>query len=428
MKKRFNRSLSLILAILVISNLFVVSSSAASDRPIEDGLYYIQSAIGTGMVIDCENGGTANGINVLLWGCNGGYNQRLFVSYHDGFYRMQFVHSKKLLDVDYASKQSGANVSQYMANNGQNQEWKLIPAGNNYYYISARHSGLYLDVSGGEAFNGANLITYEGHSGDNQKFRFVPVSNVSGNGSIKFDQNSFELNVGQTNTVSFTFTGDANSLNYNFTNNNICKYTTGGWNSKKKSGSFSFQGLTAGKTILTVDLYDKRGVLIGTQTADITVKTVPSSGYDRAAALAYAKSHLDGPELCAEYVSNSIRAGGISDAWAKGCTTLDRQLTQFEGVTKTKLNVESNGCIKVSKNSDATITPGDILMVWCGGCLSVDGLPYTHAVLVSEAKDIVKVYAHNRVVNNKAYYGFRSCGYYGHGTRSDIVAYLYHFN
>ena len=133
MKKKFNRGLSLLLAIIAISNLFVTSSMAANDRPIEDGVYFIQSALGNSFVIDCEGASTADQANAIIWGCNGGNNQRLLVSYHDGFYRLQFVHSKKLLDVEYASKQSGANVSQCIANNGQNQDWKLISAGNGYY-------------------------------------------------------------------------------------------------------------------------------------------------------------------------------------------------------------------------------------------------------------------------------------------------------
>lgn len=428
MKKKFNRGLSLLLAVMMISNLFVTSSMATNDKPIEEGLYYIQSAIGNSMVIDCEGAGTADGTNALLWACNGGNNQKFLVNYQNGFYRLQFVHSKKLLDVEYASKQSGANVSQCIANNGQNQDWKLVPAGNGYYYIVARHSGLYLDISGGKAFNGANLITYQGHGGDNQKFKFVPISKVFGGGSIKFDKSTFTLNVGQKSTVSFTFTGSVNSVNYSFTDDSICKCTTGGWDSSKKSGTLTFQGLTAGKTILTVDLYDKQGVLLATQTANITVNAVPTSGYNRAAALAYAKAHWnDGKGLCAEFVSDCLRAGGISNAWAVGCTTLDKKLCKLQGVTKTKLNVESDGSIKVSKNKDANITAGDILILYCPGCLSVDGLPYTHTVLVSEAKDIVKVYAHNNAVGNQPYYGFNCCGYYGHGTRSDIVAYLYHF-
>ena len=430
MKKKLNQGLSLLLVMMMIANLFVTPSLATNNRPIEDGLYYIQSGIGNySMVIDCEGAGTADGDNAILWGCNGGSNQRFLVSYHNGFYRLQFVHSKKLLDVEYASKEPCSNVSQCVSNGQQNQDWKIIPAGKDYYYIIARHSGLYLDVSGGEAYNGANLITYPGNQQANQKFKFVPISKVSGGGSIKFNKTTFALNVGQTNTVSFTFTGGVNSVNYSFTDDSISKCSTGGWDSNTKSGTLTFQGLNPGKTILTVDLYDKQGILLASQTANITVNSVPTSGYNRAAALAYAKTHWDnGKGLCAEYCSNVIKAGGVSGAWAVGCTTLDRQLTKLKGVTKTKLNVESNGCIKVSKNKDANITAGDLIILYCPGCLSVDGLPYTHVVCVSEAKDIVKVYAHNNAVNNQAYYGFNCCGYYGHGTRSDIIAYLYHFN
>lgn len=172
-----------------------------------------------------------------------------------------------------------------------------------------------------------------------------------------------------------------------------------------------------------------------TSTKDVTVTvnrsnqgsvTTTKSGYNAAKALAYAKSHWnDGKGICAEFVSDCLKAGGLS-VWSRGCSGINGlygQLGRTNGVTRTALKVEKNGSIKVSNNKQATITPGDVILIYCP--YETDGAPYIHAVLVSEAKNLVKVYAHNYAQNNATYYGFNFCK--THGSNSNIKAYLYHF-
>lgn len=151
-----------------------------------------------------------------------------------------------------------------------------------------------------------------------------------------------------------------------------------------------------------------------------------ATGYNRDKALAYAKANWNnGKGLCAEFASNVIKAGGFTKAWSTGCTTLDRQITKVPGIAKTKLKVESDGSIKLSKNKAANITPGDLIMVWCP--YETDGCPYVHVVIVGNSSgDRVQVYAHNSAKNNAVYYGFDYCGYC-HFSSKNIVAYLYHF-
>lgn len=178
----------------------------------------------------------------------------------------------------------------------------------------------------------------------------------------------------------------------------------------------------AGGTVTFNLLVDKEVV------KSAVIKVEPTgSGYNREKALEYAKNNWNrnSGQLCAEFVSNCLKSGGFTKAWSTGCTTLDRQLSRAPGVTKTKLIIEGDGSIRLSKNKNANIKPGDVISIWCP--YETDGCPYVHTVLVGNiTNDRVSVYAHNSARNNEIYYSFDYCGYC-HICSSNIAAYLYHF-
>lgn len=86
------------------------------------------------------------------------------------YYTISAKHSGKFLDVSGASGNDGAAVIQWSGNGGDNQKWRLVPAGDGYFSIIARHSGKYLDVSGVSVNDGAGIVQWTGWGGDNQKF------------------------------------------------------------------------------------------------------------------------------------------------------------------------------------------------------------------------------------------------------------------
>ena len=85
------------------------------------------------------------------------------------------IHSGLVLDVASASNKSGANVIQWDRNNGLNQRWKIVSAGDGWYYIISALSGMSLDISGGSGNPGSNVIVYQPHQGANQRFKFIPA-------------------------------------------------------------------------------------------------------------------------------------------------------------------------------------------------------------------------------------------------------------
>lgn len=158
------------------------------------------------------------------------------------------------------------------------------------------------------------------------------------------------------------------------------------------------------------------------------VKVKAAIGYDPKKALEYADSHWnDGKEACAGFVSNCIKAGGISSsvAWSRGCTTLINQLKKSGLGSVHEISLKSNMSIKAS-DYEGKLSPGDIIFYYCGGCS--DGKPYIHSVLFAgtDSDGYARCYSHNNANNaSKRYYYSKKC--YDCGT---VIkkAFVFHFD
>lgn len=155
-----------------------------------------------------------------------------------------------------------------------------------------------------------------------------------------------------------------------------------------------------------------------------------TGSYNASQALQYAEAHwnTDTDQLCAEFVSNCLKAGGVTSAWSKGCTSLIGQLESSGLGTKQKLNVNSNGTITVANNS-GILSPGDVIFVYSTGCTAAaggDGYPYVHVYLYSgaDSSGYANGYAHNNALKGRIYTYF-NCAYCGKQTDA---AYVFHMN
>ena len=131
--------------------------------------------------------------------------------------------------------------------------------------------------------------------------------------------------------------------------------------------------------------------------------------YNAGAALSYAKNHWnDGKGLCAEFVSDCLKAGGLS-SWSTRCSALYRALYKeaVDGGIAKAYTLETNGrnYIRASSNS-GKISNGDILFWYCSKCVSYDGNPYCHVAIVggTDKDGDITVYQHNGAQNNTAAY------------------------
>ena len=73
--------------------------------------------------------------------------------------------SQKCLDIFRAQSNNGAKLIQYRCGEGQNQQFKLVGAGNSYYQLIAQHSGKCVDVYRAYKADGTDVTQYSCQDG-----------------------------------------------------------------------------------------------------------------------------------------------------------------------------------------------------------------------------------------------------------------------
>ena len=150
--------------------------------------------------------------------------------------------------------------------------------------------------------------------------------------------------------------------------------------------------------------------------------------YDPDAAIAYAKAHYnDGKGLCAEFVSDCLKAGGFTAVYNLRARDLGRQLQGY-GTKISCSGWSSSSCLKASM-FNGTLSKGDVI-VW----ENVSGSSSTgHVMLYSgktNSKGQILVYAHNRAKNEEVIKPSSSAStvYAIHLTSTTENNYTYSFN
>jgi len=151
----------------------------------------------SGLVMDVSGGSTNAGAQVIQWTNHSGLNQQWSLVPDGNNYQIKNRNSGLVLDVFGGSKNAGANVIQWTNHNGLNQQWFLVPDGG-YDLIVNVNSFLVADVSGGSTNAGAHVIQWTFHNGLNQQWELVPVS-------------PFEIVNRNSNLVADVFGGGTNA-------------------------------------------------------------------------------------------------------------------------------------------------------------------------------------------------------------------------
>ncbi len=148
-----------------------------SEKTIEEGLYYISSALSYHKVLTIDKGKTNNAANLQL-GDKGKQYQKFQVSYDKNLkaYTIQAFHSDKVLDVAGAGQTNGTNVQQYKGNKSAAQQWIIQKTDDGFYYIISKCNYLFLDLNGASTKTGTNLQVYEPNGTKAQKFKFQKIS------------------------------------------------------------------------------------------------------------------------------------------------------------------------------------------------------------------------------------------------------------
>ena len=148
---------------------------------LEEGTYYIGSALNEKMVFDIESSSQADGAKLQLWGKSeeNTDNQKFKVTYNEeGYYEIEAVHSGKVLEISGISART--RIQQYEKGDSEGQKWIIQKTSDGYYSIISKANGLCMDVAGGTAQDGSVVQMYEKNGSQAQKFVFEKVDEVWG--------------------------------------------------------------------------------------------------------------------------------------------------------------------------------------------------------------------------------------------------------
>ncbi len=142
-------------------------------KSIENGKYQIVTYLDNNKVLDIQEASNDSGANVEIWSNNRQNNQKFSISYqNNGYYKIIALNSGKALGVKEAGYGEVVDVRQYDVTDSINQDWIIKSVGNGYYNIISACNGLYLDLYNASTSAGTNIQAYRKTGGDNQKFKF----------------------------------------------------------------------------------------------------------------------------------------------------------------------------------------------------------------------------------------------------------------
>lgn len=164
---------------------------------IESGSIYKLVSKHSGKVVEVNAAELQNGANVQQWSDFDNANQQWLVEWqNDGYYKLTNKLSGKVLDVDATSLDEAHNVQQWQDLGGDSQRWKIVSLDDGSFKLLAKNSGFALDLNAWGTHNGANLIQWPdgGSVGGAQHFDFVKVSTDdggTGNSVVRFQSHNF---------------------------------------------------------------------------------------------------------------------------------------------------------------------------------------------------------------------------------------------
>jgi Ricin-type beta-trefoil lectin domain-like/Secretion system C-terminal sorting domain len=149
---------------------------------------YTLTARHSGLVLDVQQAGTANGTPIQQYTANNTDAQKwLIENAGNGYYKLTARCSNKLLDVKGISTANGEIVHQWDDVNGENQKWKIEDLQNGYYKLTAKHSNLVLEVSGASTDIGASIIQWAWNGNYNQQWSIAKVNSITGSSNATFN-------------------------------------------------------------------------------------------------------------------------------------------------------------------------------------------------------------------------------------------------
>lgn len=151
------------------------------ERPIEDGVYNIQSVCSDNYYLDIsgERGEYQNNSNAQIW--NGATDKFKIVYAGDGWYKIYEESTGLALEVNNDDDQkcflhNERNIQLYENNESRGQFWKIRKTDDGHYFLISKLSGYYLDLLDGKCTDGQNVSQVYYIGGNPQKWNFIKVN------------------------------------------------------------------------------------------------------------------------------------------------------------------------------------------------------------------------------------------------------------
>uniref|UniRef100_A0AAU2VEP4 RICIN domain-containing protein n=1 Tax=Streptomyces sp. NBC_00003 TaxID=2903608 RepID=A0AAU2VEP4_9ACTN len=160
--------------------LFVQADSEAAT--VDPDAYYELVSVRSDKLLAVPGADTADGAWIRQAGrVTGAASQQWrLIPAGDDYYELENRNSHKVLGVRGTSKESAAAVEQQTDRRSAAQQWKMARVGDSAVKFVSRSSGMVLDIWGGSDGEGAPLVQYADRGSTNQQWRLVKASGPGG--------------------------------------------------------------------------------------------------------------------------------------------------------------------------------------------------------------------------------------------------------
>jgi TolB-like protein len=132
-----------------------------------------------GMHIHVQGNKIDNNAAIIIWPAAGGANsQWSFERQSDGTFFITNVHSNKVMDVSWNSKDNGAQIIQYgkKSSSNDNQRWRIVDVGNGFVKFINVLSGSCLTIPNNTKNRETQLVQWQDNGSESQHFKLERVN------------------------------------------------------------------------------------------------------------------------------------------------------------------------------------------------------------------------------------------------------------
>ncbi|WP_422774037.1 RICIN domain-containing protein [Plantactinospora sp. WMMC1484] len=180
-RRRWRAGLALALTAVLAGAGTAVGASPATAATIDTGAYYVFVSRHSGKALDLYDFATNDGAPIVQWARNDGNQQQWqFVSAGNGYYKIRSRHSGKFLEMPNTS--DGTQLIQNADNGTTRQHFGVADSEGGHVRLISRHSGKALDVWEWSTADGGIIAQYQDLDGYNQQWQMIRVGSGGGDG------------------------------------------------------------------------------------------------------------------------------------------------------------------------------------------------------------------------------------------------------